>query len=186
MLDAFFEFDKRFYAGQITDEETRKNPHGFVVFDGRGYPIRETAKFIATDPTALAEHLMRSGFRVIPDRNWTEAEISLVCMLLHEAGWERTLRAAEEPVRTMSELLRSRSPLQRLFSNHRSPDSVHRKLEDLRTARKEYATKRTKGGDLTRTVARRYESDPNAVVDAAHRTLLDEVPSPVRRVLLAS
>lgn len=180
------EFDRNFEAGRLDSAEVISRPRGYVLYRARAYPLRIVAEIHRTaheHERIDAENLRAIGFHVLDNANWTEGEISLACALLHHHGWTRTIRATEPPAVELSDFLRSRSPLDRFIPSHRSPESVQHKLEDLRTARKEYDLRETRGGELTRSLAKKYDDDPASVLDLARSEILSTTPASLRSIL---
>jgi len=80
--------------------------------------------------------------------------------VLDDAGWAGTIRASDDRAVELSNLLRSVNPELRGDPKFRSPNSVQRKFEDLRTAHPDSHQKATRGGRRTREVAEAFENDP--------------------------
>lgn len=184
IMARLFEFDRLFYNDQLT--ENMRSNSGYIVFEGRGYPIDKISSLRRGNDTTVAEFKERCkelDLPVIKNANWTMGELSLACALHHQLGWTRGLRAPNPTVEALSTLLRERSPLQRLIPNHRSPSSVQRKLEDIRTARSTYDSIVTRGGGATLKVVGMYEKDPSLVFRIATDELARALPVDLRFLL---
>lgn len=96
---------------------------------------------------------------------WDREEILLAAGLLAENGW-LMLAHGDPRLDELSDLLLKTGIHTNVdqYPNFRSPKSVRRKTEDLRTASPSYPLKATKGGRLTREVAAQYEADPEGLL----------------------
>lgn len=115
----------------------------------------------------VADRLRELGFTVTGDMDWQWYELVVVADLLYLSGWQRTLRAGEEQVTELSRFLRGLRPELGRANRYRSPNSVQRKLEDLRTSHPGYGGQSTKGGRLTAQVAEAFLADPEGMHRAA-------------------
>lgn len=120
-----------------------------------------------TGGASVAETLRRLGFHVTGATDWTWSELVLAGALLVDNGWQRTLRAHEDQVISLSRLLRDREPELSLSPTFRSANSVQRKLEDIRTIHPDYAGVPTRGGKLTAQVAQAFLDDPQRMMAVA-------------------
>lgn len=107
---------------------------------------------------AVADELRSLGFTVTGDADWTWDELLLACDLLASSDWVSP-RAHTDEVQALSEFLRQQQPDLALSPEFRSPSSVHRKLEDLRSAHPDYHASATKGGRATRAMAAAFAAD---------------------------
>lgn len=103
---------------------------------------------------------------------WTADEIIVAAGVLHRHGWT-DLRESHHEVHELSRLLRA-LPENRALADEderfRSPGSVRRKLEDIRTAHPAYEGSRTRGGEWTRRVAEAFATSPDDMVAIAATT----------------
>ncbi|MDL9944591.1 HNH endonuclease [Gordonia sp. ABSL11-1] len=166
----------------------------FLIHDGRAYDSKAIAgvaygavggaRLASSDFTgglAVAEVLRKLGFHVTGVTDWTLSELLLAAALLEDNGWRRTLRAHEEAVIELSRILRDRNPELAISPTFRSPGSIQRKLEDLRTSRSDYGGAATRGGRLTEQVALAFERDPRRMMELARTVQSDSsfaVPDP--------
>lgn len=97
------------------------------------------------------------------DFSWTEDEVLVVADVVDRAGW-RGIRATSESAIELSGLLqRARvHPVEGRADDFRSPSSVQRKAEDIRTLHPDYKGVPTRGGSLTAAVVERWLEDPAA------------------------
>ena len=180
----FFDFDRRFYRSEFS--LPLRSSSGYVVFEGRGYPIDALATRLEISGHHggnLKEQFRGLGFRLLANENWTEGEIALSCALRHRMGWDRTLRASDPTVQEFSRYLRELSPLHRLIPNHPSTSSIQRKLDDIRTSRRDYHLRETRGGALTVRVAHLYDTDPRKVLRMARSAATANVPEQINFLL---
>ena len=110
---------------------------------------------------AVANRLGELGFDVTGNADWQWFELAVAADILHVNGWQRTLRADDMEVIELSRFLRSQRPELGEAKRYRSANSVHRKLEDLRTVHPHYARKSTKGGRLTAQVVEAFLLEPD-------------------------
>lgn len=120
-----------------------------------------------TGGQAVANRLAELGFSVTGNADWQWFELVAAADILHVNGWQYALRADEAQVVELSQFLRSQRPELGEAKRYRSPNSVHRKLEDLRTVHPGYAGKRTKGGRLTVQVVEAFLAEPDRMHDVA-------------------
>lgn len=152
----------------------------FLIHDGRAYDSKAIAGvaygYVTPIPlrsgdftggVVVAEVLRRLGFHVTGAADWAWPELLLAGALLVENGWQRTLRAHETKVAELSRFLRDRNPEFAMSPTFRSPNSVQRKLEDMRTSRRDYQGAKTRGGQLTVQVVRAFEDDPDRMLALA-------------------
>lgn len=101
--------------------------------------------------------------------DWTRDEIILVCDLISANDW-LGMRAPEQPVRELSELLRHAPihPLEGRGEAFRSPNSVQRKTFDIATQHPDYPGKQTKGNKLDRVVLLDFLAKPDRMRAVAH------------------
>jgi len=99
---------------------------------------------------------------------WTRAELTIVVAALHESGWT-WIRATSAKAIELSELLRNPSiyPEGPTDPRFRSPSSIQRKGENLRTARVGYVGEKTRGSALDGVVIAAFDSDPEGVLREA-------------------
>lgn len=100
--------------------------------------------------------------------NWTRAELAIIVEALHENEWT-WIRATSTKALDLSELLRNRlvyaeGPNDPAF---RSPSSVQRKGENLRTSREGYVGKRTRGSALDLEILTDFARDSTGVLAEA-------------------
>ncbi|MGW2850150.1 HNH endonuclease [Streptomyces sp. NPDC001108] len=101
--------------------------------------------------------------------DWTWDELLLICSHVVKNDW-RQLRAYQQPTQDLAELLRS-LPLHRDVPRDvpafRSAASVSRKSADLITGRPDHSGPATKGGQLTRLVAKAFVEHETEMLLAA-------------------
>jgi 5-methylcytosine-specific restriction protein A len=109
--------------------------------------------------------------------SWTHDEILVVLDAVVNAGWTG-LPASSEQALALSTLLRRAQihPLEQRSESFRSPASVHRKSEDIRTAHPAYVGTPTRGGAATRLLVRQW---------LANEAALRREASLVRELMLA-
>lgn len=105
----------------------------------------------------IARALRGLGFEVTGGTDWEWDEIVLACDLVATSGW-LTIPESDPRVPALSQFLRAQ-PNARYSEKFRSVGSVHRKLEDLRTAHPDYGGKPTRGGRTTRQVVEAFVAD---------------------------
>lgn len=104
-------------------------------------------------------------------RDWSEDEIIVVADLVRRRGWA-DLRARDPEVIALSDLLRSLNrEAAEADPKFRGPASVSRKVADLVTAHPGYAGSPTKGGVLTREIAKSFAAHPEEMSRVAATTL---------------
>jgi hypothetical protein len=113
-----------------------------------------------TGGQGVANRLGELGFTVTGNADWRWFELVVAADILHVNGWQRTLRANEVQVVELSQYLRSLRPELGEAKRYRSPNSVQRKLEDLRTVHPNYGRERTRGGRLTVQVVEAFVAEP--------------------------
>lgn len=149
--------------------------HGGGVYDskaivGVAYRFDTGIKVVAGDFTGgqvVADRLHDLGFTVTGDADWRWEELIVAADLLHTNGWQHTLRSYDAQVIELSHFLRGQRPELGEAKRYRSPDSVQRKLEDIRTVHPEYTGKPTRGGRLTVQVVEAFLADPENMHTAA-------------------
>ncbi|CAM3726327.1 HNH domain-containing protein [Tsukamurella ocularis] len=119
---------------------------------------------------AVADELRSLGFTVTGDADWTWDELLLACDLLASSDWVSP-RAHTDEVQALSAFLRKQQPDLALSPEFRSPSSVHRKLEDLRSAHPDYHASATKGGRATRAMAAAFAADYETMHRLANEVL---------------
>ncbi|WP_026918059.1 HNH endonuclease [Gordonia shandongensis] len=107
---------------------------------------------------AVADELRALGFTITGDADWTWDELLLACDVIATNEW-RTVREDSDEVRNLSAYLREEQPLPAHSPEFRSPSSVHRKLEDLRSAHPDYTGATTRGGRATKAMAAAFAAD---------------------------
>lgn len=165
------------YGGNVYDSKAIVGvAHGFDT----GITVR-SGDF--TGGQVVADRLHELGFTVTGDADWRWHELVVVADLLYTNGWKRTLRAGEDQVVELSQFLRSQRPELGAAKRYRSPNSVQRKLEDLRTVHPKYGGQRTRGGKRTAQVADAFLADPEGMHAAAQaiRGLGDRPDMPLDR-----
>ncbi|MFI8978329.1 HNH endonuclease [Nocardia asteroides] len=141
--------------------------HGGRAYDskaivGVAYSLMVGEKHTAKDFSGgrvLADRLRLLGFEVTGDMDWKLEEQILACDLLYENGW-LTIPERDQRVVELSKFLRSQWVYSGSIPEYRSTNSVHRKIEDLRTAHPDHAGTATRGGRLSAQVARAFATDP--------------------------
>jgi 5-methylcytosine-specific restriction protein A len=113
-----------------------------------------------TGGQGVAARLGELGFTVTGDADWRWFELVVAADILHMNGWRRTLRAHEPQVVELSQYLRGQKPELGEAKRYRSPGSVQRKLEDLRTVHPEYGGRSTKGSRLTVATVETFIAEP--------------------------
>jgi 5-methylcytosine-specific restriction protein A len=131
-------------------------------FAGNPFPVTDT------EWQAIADRLppMRPGLNpVTGGTDWVWDEIVLACDLVVTSNWQ-TISESDPAVHALSGFLRAQhaAPVPDRF---RSTGSVHRKLEDIRTAHPDYQGTATKGGKTTRMVVEAFLADPDGMHRAA-------------------
>jgi 5-methylcytosine-specific restriction protein A len=115
----------------------------------------------------VASALTELGFHVTGDADWQWDELVLACDVLHVVGWQHTVRSHDHQAIELSQFLRAQDPSLALSPNFRSPESVQRKLEDLRTVHPRYIGKPTRGGRATRQVVEAFLTEPERMHNLA-------------------
>ena len=126
--------------------------HGYVTGD-----FRELNNFSGGLP--VARRLRELGFEVTGGSDWEWDELILASDLVASNDWQ-TISEDNPQVWALSDYLRSQENA-RYSERFRSTGSVHRKLEDLRTAHPEYSGTRTRGGRATRQVVEAFVAEPD-------------------------
>lgn len=114
-----------------------------------------------TGGRAVAERLEALGFTITLEVDWQWSELLLACDLVNLNGWAQAMSSRDDRVIDLSQFLRSQRPELEGAPRFRSPSSVHRKLEDLRTAHPSYGGQRTRGGRLTADVVAAFAAEPD-------------------------
>lgn len=143
--------------------------HGGGAYDskaiaGVAYRITTGTQVVPGDFTGgqyVASVLTGLGFKVTGNADWQWDELVLACDVLHTVGWQRTVRSHGYEALELSRFLRLQEPELALSPNFRSPASVQRKLEDLRTVHPSYSGKPTRGGRATRQVVEAFIAEPD-------------------------
>ncbi|WP_440713475.1 HNH endonuclease [Gordonia sp. FQ] len=99
--------------------------------------------------------------------DWTRPELILAVALREETGWAGSPSVHDPRLFELSEFLRAANPALAFDPKFRSPGSVRRKLEDLRTLLPGYAGKRTKGGRATEDVMDSFAESPSRLMQLA-------------------
>ncbi len=107
----------------------------------------------------LADRLRLLGFDVTGDMDWKLEEQVLACDLLASNNW-LTIPERDPRVVQLSTFLRSQWVYSPSIPEYRSTNSVHRKIEDLRTAHPDHVGTTTRGGRLSAQVAQAFATDP--------------------------
>ncbi|MGW4849422.1 HNH endonuclease [Nocardia brasiliensis] len=110
----------------------------------------------------LADRLEELGFEVTGDMDWRVEEQILACDLLCQNSW-KTVPESDPRTSELSTLLRSQWPYAPSIPEYRGVASVHRKVEDLRTAHPNHTGVTTRGGTLSRRIAAAFVEDPEAM-----------------------
>ncbi|MGV9668095.1 HNH endonuclease [Nocardia niigatensis] len=144
----------------------------FLLYEGRAYDSKAIVgaawSLMTGDPFVsegfsggreLKRILEKLGFNVTEKMSWQLEEQILACDLLDRNEW-KTIPENDPRIAALSALLRSQWVYASSIPEYRSMHSVHRKIEDLRTARPGYPGKRTRGGKLTAVVAAAFIDDP--------------------------
>lgn len=131
-----------------------------------------------TGGRAVAETLQTLGFTVAGDVDWQWPELLVTCDLLHVRGWDHALPADDGDLAELSQFLRSQRPELGGARRFRSPNSVHRKLEDLRTAHPNYGGRRTRGGRPTENVVVAFVAEPDRMHQLAQALRASGLRSP--------
>ncbi|MGW4336781.1 HNH endonuclease [Rhodococcus koreensis] len=166
----------------------------FLIHDGRLYDSKaiagvayryDTGEVVKsgdfTGGKRIADTLTALGFRVTGEADWTWPELILACDILYERGWDATVRANDPVVEELSVFLRSLDRDSALSEGYRSPNSVQRKLENLRTAHPDYEGKPTRGGKLDPLVVAAYLADSEAMHETARQIRADAALAEMRR-----
>ncbi|MEV0765180.1 HNH endonuclease [Nocardia sp. NPDC050435] len=147
----------------------------FVLHDGRAYDSkaiagvaygletgieRRSADF--TGGAGVADRLRALGFEVVQTRDWQLEETILACDLLYQNRW-LTIPESDSRIAELSRLLRTQWDFAPYLEELRSINSVHHKLEDLRTAHPGHPGKPKRGGQLTFAVASAFDSRPTTM-----------------------
>jgi 5-methylcytosine-specific restriction enzyme A len=144
--------DPRFAGSRIITQPFAGNP--FLLTD--------------TEWQAIADRLPPMPLRlnlVTGKTDWVWDELVLACDLVVTNNWQ-TISESDPAVHALSMFLRAQhsAPVPDRF---RSTSSVHRKLEDIRTAHPDYKGTATKGGKTTRMVVEAFLADPEGMHRAA-------------------
>ncbi|WP_084866987.1 HNH endonuclease [Prescottella equi] len=180
VLQAIAECDRLGRDAFLAENKFAKAREYFLIHDRRSYDSkaiagvayrfdtgeRVTAKDF-TGGTKVADALASLGFQVTGDADWTWPELVLACDILHERGWDATVRAADPVVQELSWFLRSLDPDSALDDGYRSANSVQLKLENLRGADPDYRGKPTRYSKLDAIVVAAYLENPEAIHEAA-------------------
>lgn len=180
VLRAIAECDKQGREQFLDDHGFREALEYYLLYDGNVYDSKaivgvaygfdagiEVRSGDFTGGQVVADRLHELGFTVTGDADWRWHELVVVADLLYLNGWQRTLRAHEDQVVELSQFLRSQRPELGVAKRYRSPNSVQRKLEDLRTTHPDYGGRSTRGGRLTAQVAQAFLADPGGMHAAA-------------------
>jgi 5-methylcytosine-specific restriction protein A len=100
--------------------------------------------------------------------DWQWDEIVMAAALVDEAGWRSIPRQTSDEVKELSQRLRTENPAAAVDPAFRSPNSVHLKLQNIKTAHPAYAGKPTKGGELTKQIADAFANAPIPMRKLAH------------------
>ncbi|MGR6521802.1 HNH endonuclease [Rhodococcus erythropolis] len=140
------------YGGKAYDSKAIAGvAHGFATNE-----FKESGDF--SGGLVIARALRGLGFEVTGGTDWEWDEIVLACDLVATSKWQ-TIPESDPRVSALSQFLRAQ-PNARYSEKFRSAGSVHRKLEDLRTAHPDYDGKTTRGGKTTRQVVESFVVDP--------------------------
>lgn len=172
VLAAIYECDRRGRDVFLADHGFARALDYFLLYGGRPYDSKAIAAYaysqVSGEPPennfsggeGVANGALRKlGFEVTGPIDWSRDELVITCDVLVGAGWNSP-RANTPEVQRLSDFLRAQNPRAVYSDRFRSPSSVHRKLEDLRSARPGYAGDITKGGKLTAEVAAAFDQDP--------------------------
>ncbi|OQZ97073.1 hypothetical protein BST10_10850 [Mycolicibacter algericus DSM 45454] len=109
---------------------------------------------------------MTPGLNPVRDKtNWAWDEVVLACDLVVGNNWQ-TISESDPAVHELSVYLRAQHPAP-VPDQFRSTSSVHRKLENIRTAHPTYKGKSTKGGRTTRMAVEAFLANPDGMHRAA-------------------
>ncbi|MEU4807923.1 HNH endonuclease [Nocardia fluminea] len=108
---------------------------------------------------ALALRLRQLGFEVTGTLDWKPEEQILACDLLVANGWA-TIPESDDRTIALSARLRAQWVYAPSIPQYRSTNSVHQKLEDLRTNRPGYPGVPKRGGKLTPQIAAAFDKEP--------------------------
>ncbi|MDJ0106532.1 HNH endonuclease [Rhodococcus erythropolis] len=144
--------------------------HGARAYDskaivGFAYSLMTGEKYNAKDFSGgrvLADRLRLLGFEVTGDMDWKLEEQVLACDLLYQNNW-LTIPERDPRIVQLSNFLRSQWVYSASIPEYRSTNSVHRKIEDLRTAHPDHAGTATRGGRLSAQVASAFAADPSTM-----------------------
>jgi 5-methylcytosine-specific restriction protein A len=128
-------------------------------FAGNPFPVTDI------EWQAIADRLPPMPPQVTGKTDWVWDEIVLACDLVAANNWQ-TISESDPAVHALSVFLRAQHPAP-VPDRFRSTSSVHRKLEDIRTAHPEYEGAVTKGGKTTRMVVEAFVADPTGMHRAA-------------------
>ncbi|KXP13892.1 HNH endonuclease [Tsukamurella pseudospumae] len=171
VLSAIAECDEQGRDRFLADNGFKGAREYFLIHGGQAYDSKAVAGFAHRLVTgrrvgssdfqggaAVSDELRALGFVVTGDADWTWDELLLACDLLASSEWVSP-RAHTDEVQALSEFLREQQPDLALSPEFRSPSSVHRKLEDLRSAHPDYHASATKGGRATKAMAAAFAAD---------------------------
>lgn len=119
-------------------------------------------------------------------QDWQWNELILASALVDACDWKSPPRQSASEVIELSQRLRMENPDAAADMRFRSPESVHRKLEDLRTSHSGYAGKPTRGGKLTRQIAQAFADDPGQMRSIATTLLQNPTRSATTELDVAS
>jgi 5-methylcytosine-specific restriction protein A len=121
----------------------------------------------AMAPRSWQSWIRKDSESVVPP-DWTRDELILACALVHRNGW-REVKSYDQRALDLSDLLRLLPihPPEIRGPKFRNPNSVQRKTADLASARPGYTGATTKGGRLTRQIAKEFVEKPNEMLSAA-------------------
>ncbi|WP_280478452.1 HNH endonuclease [Nocardia asiatica] len=142
----------------------------FLLHRGAGYDAKPIAgvafeAMTGTDPRPfgggrpVANLLRAAGFDVVEVPAWRLEETVLACDLLAANNWV-TIPEADPRTAELSRLLRTQWDYAACIPSMRGRNSVHQKLEDLRTAHPDYPGTAKRGGALTRRIAAAFATEP--------------------------
>lgn len=115
----------------------------------------------------VANTLIEHGFQVAGDADWQWDKLVLACDVLYVLGWPQMVRSHDREAVELPRFLRAQDPSLALVSQPPNPESVQRKLEDLRTVHPSYTGKPTRGGRATRQVVDAFLAEPERMHDLA-------------------
>lgn len=173
VLQAMEEFRAATRDKFLSNNGFRRARDYFVLHDGHAYDSKAIAGVAFRIQTGLprrsgdftggrgvADRMRELGFDVVQVRDWELEETVLVCDVLCSNAW-MTIPEADQRIVELSRLLRTQWDFAPYLEELRSTNSVHHKLEDLRTARPGHPGKIKKGGDVTASVAAAFHSEPS-------------------------